>query len=219
MQEISNNGVRIAYVKKGKGQSVILIHGNGESHELFAELIEHMANDGYTVFAADSRSHGKSDRVKRLRYSDMADDIAELILQEEIEKPILFGFSDGGIVGLLIASKHPDMLKKLIVAGINLSPKGIRPGTRAIMRIGYFFTRSDKIRLMLTQPDIKKEQLSAIQVPTVVFHAEKDIVRISGSEAVAGSVQNGKLQFIKGENHSSYVKDNRKLYELIRQNI
>jgi len=216
-KETCNGGVRISYIRSGTGHPVILLHGNDEDHSIYSDIIEELSNDGFCVFAIDSRGHGMSDGVDRLRYEDMAEDVMHVIRDEKMERPALFGFSDGGITGLLLSVKYPDALGELIVAGVNLSPEGLAKRTRAAMRFGFFFTRSDKLRLMLTQPDITKEQLSSVSVPVTVFHAENDMVKLTDSQAVAENVKNGKLVFVENETHDSYVKDNKKLYGLLRK--
>jgi len=175
------NGFNISYTKSGEGQPLIFVHGNMGSNKFFAKCPELFK--GYTVYMPDSRSHGKSDKVKRLNYNDMADDIVRLIEHEQIEKPVLFGFSDGAIVGTMIAIKHPDLLGKLFVAGINLTPKGIKGFWRLVTKVVFAFTFpfkfGDKMRLMMMQPNITADDLTAITVPTIVLYGEKDIVRLA----------------------------------------
>jgi len=218
-KEICNGGVRISYIKSGTGHPIILLHGNGEDHSIYSEITEELSNDGFCVFAIDTRGHGMSGAADRLRYEDMAEDVMCVIRNEKMERPTLFGFSDGGITGLLLSMRYPDALGRLIVAGVNLSPEGLTKRTRTAVRFGFFFTRSDKLRLMLTQPNIAKEQLSSVDVPVTVFHAENDMVKLSDSQAVAENVKNGKLVFVKDETHDSYVMDNRKLLRLLREHV
>jgi pimeloyl-ACP methyl ester carboxylesterase len=211
------SGVKIAYVKaseEGSTRPIILLHGNGQSGKIFKNAIAQFVKEGYVVYAPDSRSHGKSGRVKRLRYEDMAQDMMELITAEQMEKPVFFGFSDGGIVGLHIAMKNPNVLGQLIVAGINLTPQGIT--WRNLIRVAFFFTRSDKFRLMLTQPEITAEQLSTITAPTTIFYAQKDIVLFTESQTAAQAIPNSNLIELPGENHGSYVMDNVKLFHLLK---
>lgn len=208
-------GMKLSYEKNGTGKPIILIHGNGQSNEFFAPHMQLFATAGYTVYAPDSRGHGKSAKVARLDYDDMAEDIAELIRDEKLQKPTLLGFSDGGIIGLLVAMKYPDILGKLYVAGVNLTPKGVKPMWRFLMRLVFVFTRSDKMRLMIKQPNIKAQQLRAITVPTTAFYAEKDIVKIADTRTVVENVRDGKLVFVPKENHGSYIADAKKLLDLI----
>ena len=216
-KELISAGIRISYVKRGSGHPLILLHGNGESHSLFDDAAE-ILSDEYEVYTPDTRGHGDSEGTERLRYDDMAGDIISLIRHENLtgdRRPVLFGFSDGGITGLLAAMRCPDAFDRLIVAGVNLTPGGLTFGTRMLMRLGFLFTRSDKLRLMLTQPDIKAEHLNVIKIPVFVFRAEKDVVKLSHSRTVTENVSNGKLIVLENETHESYVRDNKKLCALL----
>ncbi|MCL2861148.1 MAG: alpha/beta hydrolase [Firmicutes bacterium] len=213
-----SNGVNISCTKSGEGASLIFVHGNMGSNQFFKDCPKLFKN--YTVYLPDSRSHGKSDLVKRLNYDEMAEDIVCLIEHEKMVKPILFGFSDGGIIALKIAMKHPDLLGKIFPAGINLTPKGIHRKYRFLTRLVYCFTCctkfGDKMRLMLTQPNIKAEELKAITIPTVVLYGEEDIVNLADSQAVVDNAKNAKLVIIPKENHGSYIADNEKLYNILK---
>lgn len=114
------NGVSICYEQQGGGRPVILLHGNGGSHHTFDGLIKRLSAS-YTVYAPDSRGHGHSGKAGPLSYEQLASDTAELIRVLGLEKPMLYGFSDGGIVGLLVASGWPGLLSKLAVSGANSS--------------------------------------------------------------------------------------------------
>ena len=73
------NGLKLFYHKEGSGRPVILLHGNGEDHTIFDVAIRDLARS-YTVYALDSRAHGKSDPVPSLTYREMAEDVAAFIL-------------------------------------------------------------------------------------------------------------------------------------------
>ena len=91
---INVNDVNIFYEEYGKGQPIILLHGNSETHEIFDKLIEQL-KENYKVYAIDSRCHGKSENTNEISYDLMSDDIISFIKVLKIEKPILYGFSDG----------------------------------------------------------------------------------------------------------------------------
>ena len=76
-------------------------------------------------------------------------DIIEFIKKLQLRKPILYGFSDGGIVGILIAIKVPNFLSKLIVSGANLNPKGIKKKEYLLTKIVYLVTRNKLFKMML----------------------------------------------------------------------
>ena len=86
------------YEKTGEGSPILLLHGNGEDHTIFDALIPQL-EQSHTVYAIDSRGHGASNPTEDYHYSGMAEDIKELITSLEIDSPIIYGFSDGGIIG------------------------------------------------------------------------------------------------------------------------
>ena len=113
--------LRLYYQRRGSGPVIVLLHGNGEDHTIFANLIEQLA-PLYTVIAVDSRDHGQSSRTNRLSYDAMTADLAALITGLELEQPILLGFSDGAIVALQLTIRQPQLAGALILAGANLTP-------------------------------------------------------------------------------------------------
>ena len=126
--KVKVNDIVLNYDVVGSGYPIILLHGNGENYTIFNKLIDKLKED-YTVYAVDSRCHGESDDTEEVSYNLMAEDIIAFIKELNIENPMLYGFSDGGIVGLLVAIKEPELLSKLIVSGVNINPKGLKNGT------------------------------------------------------------------------------------------
>ena len=121
---IQLNSQVICYEKTGEGTPVILIHGNNGDHHTFDELVCTMCRD-HTVYAMDSRGHGESATPKEYHYADMADDVINLIDALDIKSPALVGYSDGGIVALLVAIKASNKISRIVCCGANLSPAGI----------------------------------------------------------------------------------------------
>jgi len=209
------NGINLYYKKSGQGDPIILLHGNGQDHTIFRSVRKKLSGS-YTVYAIDSRGHGKSSRVKSLDYQSIMEDVAEFIRVLEIDKPILYGFSDGGIIGLLLAISYPEMLDKLIISGANLNPDGIKKSVFTVMRAAYFITRSKKLKMMLTQPDITEEQLSTIVTPTLILAGRHDVVKEEHTRFIASCIEGSELRILAGESHASYVLDNEKLYDTIK---
>ncbi len=105
----------------GKGEPLLIIHGNGGSINNFIYQIPYFAKK-YKVIIADSRAQGKSaDNGDSLTYEMMADDYAALLEALKIDSAHVIGWSDGGINGLLLAMHHPEKVKKLAVTGANLT--------------------------------------------------------------------------------------------------
>ena len=205
------NGLKLFYHKEGSGRPVILLHGNGEDHTIFDVAIRELARS-HTVYALDSRAHGKSDPVPTLTYREMAEDVAAFIRQQGLEKPALVGFSDGGVVALLVALRWPDLPGKLVVAGANMTPAGIKQPWRVLMRVRNRISPDPKLELMLTQPYLAGWQLTGITAPTLVLAGEKDLIDESQTRRIARSIPGAKLLILPGETHGSYVVHSDKLY-------
>ena len=210
------NNITLNYEVSGQGQPIILLHGNGEDHRIFDVLTKQLSENKFNVYAIDSRGHGKSTQIDELSYLLMADDIVKFIKINQIEKPILYGFSDGGIIGLLIACHYSTLLSKLIISGANSNPKALIWYWQVWFRIHYFFTRSAKTKLMMREPNITKNELNKIEIPTLILAGEKDIVKETDTRFIADNIKNGELRILPNENHSSYVAHSPKLYEVIK---
>lgn len=215
---INVNNVNLYYETYGSGSPIILVHGNGETHKVFDVLTDKL-KDNYKVYAIDSRCHGKSENTKNISYDLMTDDIICFIKKLQINKPILYGFSDGGIIGLLIAIKEPDLLSELIVSGPNLTPDGMNRSIMAIFKTVYFFTRSKLFRMMIKEPDIDIKDLEKITVPTHILAGEKDIVKEAHTRQIAENIKNSTLEIIPKENHGSYIVHSEKIYNIIKKYI
>ena len=208
------NGIELYYEKTGLGTPVILLHGNGEDHTIFDVLTKRLS-ESRTVYAIDSRDHGKSSRVRELDYEEMMEDVAAFIRELDIQKPIVYGFSDGGIMGLLLAIKYPELISKLIISGANTSPKGIKTIYKILLRVLYFFKRDRKVKLMMTQPDITDAELNTITTPTLVLAGSREFVKDEHTKNIANNIKGSVLKILEGETHSSYVIHSEKLYDII----
>ena len=78
------------------------------------------------MIAPERRGHGRTPDVEGpLNYDDMAADTIGFI-EKVVGRPAhLVGWSDGGIVGLLVAIERPDLVRKLVVIGANYDLKGV----------------------------------------------------------------------------------------------
>lgn len=214
--EICVNKVRIFYEQEGSGRPVILLHGNGEDHQIFREAAE-VLRDSFTVYLPDSRGHGQSGPAEEFHYMDMAEDVKAMIEALDLKQPALYGFSDGGIVGLLAASRYPRLLSALMVSGANTSPGGIKRKWMRLFQEEYQRTRDPKLKLMLREPHITEKQLSKIQIPVLVTAGSNDMIRRRDTEKIARCIPDSSLKILKGEDHGSYIVHQRKAAELFRE--
>lgn len=207
------NGIQLFYEVTGSGRPLIMIHGNGEDHTIFNEAAE-LLKDRFTVYLIDSRDHGQSTKVNDLHYSDMADDLLVFLNDLDLNDVTYYGFSDGGIIGLLLAQKT-DRISRLIVSGANMTPDGVKGWLKAVIKVMYFFTKDSKLRMMLNEPHITSGELAAIKVPTTVMAGSKDLVTRRETEAIAAAIPGSKLRILDGEGHGSYIVHKTKVAELI----
>lgn len=212
--KIKVNNIELYYEVKGSGKEIILLHGNRENHHIFNELINKLSKE-YKVYAIDSRNHGQSEKSNEISYELMRDDIIDFIYKLKIKKPILYGFSDGGIVGLLISIKEPNILSKLIVSGANLYPKGFKKYMLVYAKLGFIFTKNKLFRLMYEEPNINIYDLQKITIPTYLTAGKYDIVKTSHTKLINENIKNSKLEIINHKNHSNYVLNNNSLYNII----
>lgn len=200
------NGLNLHVTLAGdrRAPALLLVHGNGEDHRIFDAAIPALSMR-YFVITPDSRGHGASASVARLTYADMAEDMAALLEALSVRACTFFGFSDGGIVGLLLAIHHPQTLMRLIVAGANTHPFGVDGACYLQTLCEYLRTREDKMRLMLTQPRISRAALARVSTPTLVLAGEHDVIRPSHTRRLAMAIPGARLRIVPGEDHGSYI--------------
>ena len=208
-------GIRLYYEVMGTGAPLIMLHGNGEDHRIFGPAAAALSRH-YQVYTVDSRCHGESDETEELSYELMAGDLIGFIRALSLEKPIFYGFSDGGIIGLLIAIKEPELLGELIVSGANVNPDGLCPSERKLIHEAAL--SGDRLcQLMDREPDISPEELKKIAVPTVVLAGELDLILRSHTQLIADSIPGSRLEFLPGEDHSSYIAYSEKLAPILEK--
>lgn len=208
------NGTGLYYEKRGKGQSLILLHGNGEDHTIFEDSIL-LLEKSFTVYAVDTRGHGRSDIAREFHYSDMAEDIAAFIRKLGLERPIVCGFSDGGITALLLAVNHPDLPGMIITCGANTHPEGIRRRALWMMKLSYRRNHSPLTGLMLEEPHITADMLRRIEVPAIIIAGSNDLIKESDTRFIAENIKESRLLILKGEDHGSYICHSQKLAYII----
>jgi pimeloyl-ACP methyl ester carboxylesterase len=125
------NGLHMYYETHGSGKPMILLHGGLGTGEMFGPILPSLSAD-HQVIAPDLQGHGRTADIDRpIDIRLMADDIAALIDHLGLEKPDVVGYSLGGGVAFMLASKYPDKVGKLVTASVYLRPDVIDPALRA----------------------------------------------------------------------------------------
>ena len=214
--------IELFYEEMGSGEPLILLHGNGEDHTIFDNVAKHFAKQ-YHVIAIDTRGHGKSPLGDEpFSLYQFAEDLNEFMNEQKIEKANILGFSDGGNVALIFASKYPKKVIKLIANGANTKPSGIKPLVHLAMLFRYmlysvaaafsgkFELKKALYYIMLYEPHITKEELEQITAPTLVLVGTEDLIKESESKYIKKSIPNSEIVFVLGDHF--IVKNNTKDY-------
>lgn len=200
------------YIEIGTGFPLILLHGNGEESSYFVHQIEAFSTH-FRVIALDTRGHGQTPRGNApFTIRQFAEDLIGFMDRHNIEKAHILGFSDGGNIALVFAMAHPERVEKLILNGANLDASGVKRSTQIPIEIGYriakhFARKSPEARknaellgLMVNDPNVRPEELSRIQAPTLVIAGSKDMIKESHTRLIAQSIPWAELVLIPG-NH------------------
>ena len=109
------NGLRLYYEDHGAGQPLVLLHGGLGAIDMFGPNLPALAR-GRRLIAVDLQGHGRTADVDRpLSVELMADDVAALLRRLSVERADVMGYSLGGGVALLVAIRHPELVRKLVV--------------------------------------------------------------------------------------------------------
>lgn len=210
------NGIELTYEKTGNGAPLILLHGNGEDHHIFDVITEKLKND-YTVYAVDSRNHGKSTKTEDYSYETMSEDIYSFIKNLNLGKVYLAGFSDGGIISLILAMNHGECIRKMALLGPNLKPDDFTEESYRFIKNTYEETKDPLFKLMLEQPCIELDDIKDVNTPTLVIGAERDIFRSELFAELTNALVNAELMIMEGHEHDSYIVNQDILYaDLLR---
>lgn len=216
------SGISLYYESYGQGAPLLIIHGNGGSIDRMRCQIAFFSKTR-RVIAADSRAHGHSDNGPApLTEEQMADDLAALVRSLGIERIDVLGHSDGGIVALQLAIRHPDLVGKVVASGANLTPEVLPPATRANRRNLVQLANEkmqagdrsqDWMRLKMQKeeaPHISMEDVGKISAPVLVMGGDHDVIPVSHFLDIATAIPHGQLAILPGANHNAHQN----LYDL-----
>ena len=210
------NGIKMYYETYGRGQAMLQIHGNGQSISAMGHQIAFFSLH-YKVIAADSRSHGKSEMgAARLTYEQMAEDLNALLEKLSAKPVYVLGWSDGGIIGLLLAIRHPDRVGRLAIMGANLNPEGaydwgIKWAVQEDKRAAAMLAKGDTsqpwsvmrqhLDLLVKQPHIPVGDLAKVKAPTLVMAGDKDVIRDDHTLQIFHGIPQAHLAIFPGATH------------------
>lgn len=215
------DGVHTWFETVGKGEPLVLMHGGLETNAAWAGQLASLG-EYFRVLAPERRGHGHTPDVDgQLSYSVMADDTIAFI-QAVIHAPAhLVGWSDGAIVGLLVALRRPDLVRKLVLIGGNADVSGcvevppLDQGPAGLvvdeLRAAYEAVSPDgpghwpvvfaKTTDLWTTPDIPLTDLGQIHARTLVLVGDDDLITLEHSVALYRAIPCAELAVVPGASH------------------
>lgn len=218
-------GLKTWYDTEGQGDPLILLHGGLVTNDTWAAQIPAFA-ERFHVLAPERRAHGHTPDVEGpLNYADMANDTIGF-LETVVKQPAhLVGWSDGGIVGLLVAIVRPDLVRRLVAISANFNTEGMVGSMEEMMGGGaddpsmamfrsmyeasspdgpeHWPVMFDKMMEMFKdQPNIKPDELGSIKVPTLVVSGDDDVVTIEHTLELYRAIPGSELAVVPGTSHA-----------------
>ena len=118
------NGAELYSEVAGEGEPVLLLHGGFCSLEAFRAQSDALVGD-HRVFAFERPGHGRSADVDGpFSYAAGVADTLAYMDANGLESAHLVGYSDGAVIGLLMAVEHPGRVRSLVAISGNLDPSG-----------------------------------------------------------------------------------------------
>jgi pimeloyl-ACP methyl ester carboxylesterase len=115
------------------GVPLVLLHGAYMTIEGFGWLLPALA-ETRRVIVPEMQAHGRTADIDRpIAYEQMADDTAALIRHLGLGPVDVFGYSMGGSVALQLAIRHPELVRKLVVASASHSSDAMQPELHAFL--------------------------------------------------------------------------------------
>jgi pimeloyl-ACP methyl ester carboxylesterase len=197
-------GVSLFYQQSGIGSPLLLLHGNGEDHTIFEPLSKKLEGH-FSVYAIDSRNHGRSQTTAEYKYDVMAQDVYNFIVKLGIGRVGIIGFSDGAILALILALNHPEVIDRMALLGPNLEPDDIKPEFIAWIKEKLAETGNRLWSMILQEPHLDLEALAKVDIPTLVMGGENDIFKPETFSTLAKTLKNAALKIVPGHDHESYI--------------
>ena len=209
------NGQRLLYAVRGPldGLPVVLLHGNGGSHFSMSTQAMELALAGYRVYSPDSRGQGANSPLEEYHYADMVEDTFQLIKHWGLERPAVYGWSDGGIIALMLERDHPGTCGLMAVSGANLFPDC---GSNFEEFKQYILSQGTPLMMMmLDEPNIDPASLSSIKCPVQVSVGDSDLISVEHTRLISDNIPNAELIVVPKADHSSYIKKNPRIGRLL----
>lgn len=162
--------------------------------------------------APDQVGQGRTSGVPGpLTYTGMMEDTAALLETLKLRHVDVIGFSDGGILALMLAVRHPDLVRRLLISGVNISPEGLTAdgveGLRAAQSQTPKTIDEKLAHLWLTSPtpsELSLELLSKISQPVLLISGDRDAITLEHTMQIFHALPNAELCVLPGTDHGTF---------------
>ncbi len=218
-REVKIGGRRVRYQVAGQGEPVVLVHGLSGSTRWWRLTLPVLARR-YQVYLVDLPGFGAMARNGRFALAEAADWLVYWMRAVHLGQADIIGHSMGGYIALLVASLHPEAVRRLIVVDAAGVPTGralsahLIPLLRTGRRMAPAFLpilASDALRarprtLLRTARDVVRADirpyLRSVQAPTLVIWGDRDtLVPLSTGEILRQEIPNARLVLLHGAGH------------------
>jgi pimeloyl-ACP methyl ester carboxylesterase len=206
------NGHRLYYAVRGEGPTLLLLHGGGASGEQSFEHQLDVFAEHHHIVAPDQVGQGRTPEVPGpLSYSAMMEDTETLLTQLNLRHVDLIGFSDGGILALMLALRYPELVHRVVISGVNVSPEGLKAHLREALRATqteHPATIDEKLaQLWLTSPteaELSLALLKNIPQPVLVVSGDRDAITLEHTLQIFHALPQAELCILPGTNHGTF---------------
>ncbi|SDA09775.1 Pimeloyl-ACP methyl ester carboxylesterase [Methylobacterium sp. UNC378MF] len=221
------NGIRLYYARIGSGPPIVMLHGGLSNSDYWGHQAEALASH-HTVILVDSRGHGRSTRDDQpFGYDLMTDDVVGLLDMLRIPRADVVGWSDGAILGLDMAMRHPDRVGKVFAFGANADPSGLIEGVEKNPTFAAFIDRAGKEyealsptpkdygafvdavgRMWSGQPHWTEADLKRIRTPVLIADGDHDEgIKRAHTEYLAATIPGPGLLILPNVSHFAFLQD------------
>ena len=134
MSAVTVNGVELAYVEHGQGEPVVFVHGGSADYRAWDQQMDAFGAS-FRAIALSCRGYWPNAKLgpdESISLGSFVADWVQFIRALDTGPVHLVGHSSpGGLGGLLLASRHPELLRSLVLAeppafsllGVSLPPR------------------------------------------------------------------------------------------------
>jgi pimeloyl-ACP methyl ester carboxylesterase len=206
------HGHRIYYAARGTGPTLVLLHGGGDSGEhSFVRQLD-VFSEHHHIVAPDQVGQGRTpDTSAPLSYTGMMEDTAALLGMLKLKHVDVVGFSDGGILALMLAVRHPELVRRLVISGVNIAPEGLNPEDLEELRATQIpkpKTIDEKLaHLWLTSPtetELSLALLAKITQPVLLISGDRDAITLEHTLTIFHALPDAELCVLPGTDHATF---------------